>query len=37
MTDTPPAFTLQDLKGVTRSFPTGRPSLICFAKEDCAT
>ena len=37
MTDTPPAFTLQDLKGVSRSFPTGRPSLICFAKEDCAT
>ena len=37
MTDTPPAFTLQDLKGVSRSFPTGRPILICFAKEDCAT
>jgi len=42
MTDTPPAgkpsaFTLQDLAGESRSFPTGRPSLICFAKEDCAT
>jgi hypothetical protein len=37
MSATPPAFTLQDLEGNPRSYPTGRPSLVVFAKEDCAT
>ncbi|MFN8558979.1 MAG: TlpA family protein disulfide reductase [Dehalococcoidia bacterium] len=32
-----PAFTLQDSGGVDRSFPTGRPALLCFVKEDCPT
>ncbi len=32
-----PAFSLNDLAGETRRFPTGRPSLICFVKEDCQT
>jgi hypothetical protein len=31
------AFSLSDLAGATRRFPTDRPSLICFVKEDCAT
>lgn len=25
------------MAGVTRSFPSGRPSLVCFLKEDCNT
>ncbi|MDH4385761.1 MAG: hypothetical protein QE280_09975, partial [Caulobacter sp.] len=37
MSSTPPAFSLQDISGKTRAFPTGRPSLVCFAKEDCNT
>ena len=37
MTATPPAFSLRDLTGEARAFPTGRPSLICFVKEDCNT
>ena len=37
MSATPPAFSLQDLEGAPRSYPTGRPSLVVFAKEDCAT
>ncbi|MCE2987480.1 MAG: hypothetical protein LW830_06450, partial [Phenylobacterium sp.] len=37
MSATPPAFTLQDLEGAPRSYPTDRPSLVVFAKEDCAT
>jgi hypothetical protein len=32
-----PAFELKDLAGETRRFPTGRPGLIAFVKEDCAT
>ena len=32
-----PAFSLNDLTGQDRQFPTGRPSLICFIKEDCQT
>ena len=32
-----PAFSLTDVAGETRSFPTGRPTLICFVKEDCHT
>ena len=32
-----PAFALSDVAGETRRFPTGRPALICFVKEDCHT
>ncbi len=32
-----PSFTLADSGGVARSFPTGRPALLCFVKEDCPT
>jgi len=32
-----PAFSLKDMAGETRRFPTGRPSLVCFLKEDCHT
>jgi thiol-disulfide isomerase/thioredoxin len=32
-----PGFELQDLDGATRAFPTSKPSLICFIKEDCET
>ncbi len=37
MTTSKPGFTLTDLEGPARQFPTGRPSLICFVKEDCHT
>ncbi len=37
MSATPLAFSLRDMAGETRQFPTGRPSLICFVKEDCNT
>jgi peroxiredoxin len=30
-------FTLTDHAGVERSFPTGRPALLAFVKEDCPT
>ena len=32
-----PGFSLQALGGGTHRFPTGRPSLVCFVKEDCQT
>jgi thiol-disulfide isomerase/thioredoxin len=32
-----PAFTLKDSRGGTRSFPSGRPALLAFVKEDCPT
>jgi thiol-disulfide isomerase/thioredoxin len=32
-----PAFLLTDAAGADASFPTGRPALICFVKEDCPT
>jgi AhpC/TSA family len=32
-----PAFALTDLGGATHSFPTERPALLCFVKEDCPT
>lgn len=32
-----PGFTLDALDGNARSFPTGRPTLLCFVKEDCPT
>ncbi|WP_293678623.1 hypothetical protein [uncultured Phenylobacterium sp.] len=31
------AFSLPDMTGEPRAFPSARPSLICFVKEDCAT
>ncbi len=31
------SFTLQDAAGTERRFPTGRPTLVCFVKEDCPT
>ena len=37
MTTPKPGFTLTDLEGSVHQFPTGRPSLICFVKEDCHT
>ncbi len=37
MTTAMPAFALSDQHGVARSYPTGRPSLLCFVKEDCPT
>jgi hypothetical protein len=37
MTETAPAFVLRDMAGESRAFPTGRPSLIAFVKEDCHT
>ena len=37
MTATPLAFSLRDMAGEVRSFPDGRPGLISFVKEDCAT
>ena len=32
-----PAFSLADMAGADRSFPTGSPALVCFVKEDCPT
>ncbi|MFM7119416.1 MAG: TlpA family protein disulfide reductase [Gammaproteobacteria bacterium] len=32
-----PPFMLQDAAGRGVSFPSGRPSLVCFVKEDCPT
>ena len=32
-----PAFSLADMAGRDRSFPTGSPTLVCFVKEDCPT
>ena len=32
-----PSFELTDLGGETRLYPSSKPSLICFVKEDCAT
>ena len=37
MTRGAPPFALKDLSGESRRFPTGRPALIAFVKEDCAT
>ena len=37
MADAQPAFLLKDIGGLDRRFPTGRPALICFVKEDCHT
>ena len=32
-----PAFSLADMAGGDRTFPTGAPALVCFVKEDCPT
>ena len=32
-----PAFTLADDAGIERSFPPGKPALLCFVKADCPT
>src|SRR5579863_5565569 len=32
-----PEFSLKDLTGAERKFPSGRNALLCFVKEDCAT
>ena len=32
-----PEFSLKDLAGAERKFPTGRNALLCFLKEDCQT
>ena len=37
MTTGAPPFALKDQSGKSRRFPTGRPALIAFVKEDCAT
>lgn len=37
MTTPQPAFALQGLDGEEARFPTGRPTLACFVKEDCQT
>ena len=37
MTKPQPAFALNDMTGAVQTFPTGRPALVCFVKEDCQT
>ena len=37
MTKPQPAFALKDMTGEVRTFPTCRPALVCFVKEDCQT
>ena len=32
-----PEFSLKDLAGGERKFPSGRHALLCFVKEDCPT
>ena len=32
-----PPFSLADMAGENRTFPTGSPALVCFVKEDCPT
>jgi peroxiredoxin len=32
-----PSFSLPDTGGQPHAFPTGRPALLCFVKEDCPT
>ena len=32
-----PPFLLVDQEGASASFPAGRPSLVCFVKDDCPT
>src|SRR5208282_4652764 len=37
MPDSLPSFSLTDHHRRVHSFPTGRPALLCFVKEDCPT
>ncbi len=37
MSETLNAFALNDAAGKPHRFPTGRPALVCFVKEDCPT
>ena len=37
MTASDPGFSLPDLDGLPRQFPSGRRTLVCFVKEDCKT
>lgn len=37
MPEVNPSFSLPDPGGLPRRFPGGRPSLVCFVKEDCKT
>jgi peroxiredoxin len=37
MSGTQPEFSLKDLEGKLHTLPDGRPSLICFVKDDCET
>src|SRR5579864_5321320 len=32
-----PSFSLRDLEDRERSFPNGKPSLLCFVREECET
>ncbi|MEP7214748.1 MAG: hypothetical protein ABI782_00760, partial [Anaerolineaceae bacterium] len=32
-----PSFILRDAAGADYAFPSGRPALLCFVKEDCPT
>ena len=32
-----PSFELKDLDGDARAYPSSRPTLLCFVKEDCET
>ncbi len=32
-----PAFLLTDMEGGEQSFPSGRPAIVCFVKDDCPT
>ncbi len=32
-----PAFSLSDLEGGPRAFPGGKPTLLCFVREECET
>lgn len=32
-----PAFLLADMAGGEKSFPSGRPAIVCFVKDDCPT
>ena len=37
MIDAQPAFALDDMQGTPASFPSGKPAVVCFLKEDCPT
>src|SRR5712691_4473363 len=32
-----PSFSLRDLEDRERSFPNGKPTLLCFVREECET